>query len=125
MEKGTTNGVVADFDGNFSIEVESQSTLVFSSIGYGTVEKAVNGQTTINVTIAEEASQLDEVVVVGYGTQKAVNLTGSVEVVKAEEIIRQPVAQASQALAGLVMVLLPRNLVANPEKMAPLFVYVG
>lgn len=102
IEKGTTNGVVADFDGNFSIEVESQSTLVFSSIGYGTVEKAVNGQTTINVTIAEEASQLDEVVVVGYGTQKAVNLTGSVEVVKAEEITRQPVAQASQALAGLV-----------------------
>ena len=102
VEKGTTNGVVADFDGNFTIEISENASLIFSSIGYGTVEKAVNGQTTLNVTMAEEASQLDEVVVVGYGTQKAVNLTGSVETVKAEEIAKQPVAQASQALAGLV-----------------------
>lgn len=102
IEKGTTNGVVADFDGNYAIEVENGSTLIFSSIGYGTIEQAVNGQSQMSVTLTEEASQLDEVVVVGYGTQKAVNLTGSVETVKAEEITKQPVAQASQALAGLV-----------------------
>ncbi|MBC6997073.1 TonB-dependent receptor [Cytophaga sp. FL35] len=102
IEKGTTNGVVADFDGNYAIEVENGATLIFSSIGYGTIEQAVNGQSQMSVTMTEEASLLDEVVVVGYGTQKAVNLTGSVETVKAEEITKQPVAQASQALAGLV-----------------------
>lgn len=73
-----------------------------SSIGYARVEQIVNDQRPLNITMEEEASQLDEVVVVGYGTQKEVNLTGSVETVKAEEITKQPVAQASQALAGLV-----------------------
>lgn len=102
LEVGTTNGTQTDFDGNYSLNVSAGSSLQFSYIGMVSYTIAVEGKSTINLQMEEDASQLDEVVVVGYGTQKAVNLTGSVETVKAEEIARQPVAQASQALAGLV-----------------------
>lgn len=102
LEVGTTNGTQTDFDGNYSLSVKAGSSLQFSYIGMVSQTIAVEGKSTINLQMEEDASQLDEVVVVGYGTQKAVNLTGSVETVKAEEIARQPVAQASQALAGLV-----------------------
>ncbi len=100
--KGTNIGTQSDFDGIYSIEAEQGQTLVFSYIGFQSQSITVGSSATINVTMQSDASQLEEVVVVGYGTQKEVNLTGSVEVVKAEEITRQPVAQASQALAGLV-----------------------
>lgn len=102
VEVGTTNGTQTDFDGNYSLSVNTGSSLQFSYIGMVSQTIAIEGKSTINLQMEEDASQLDEVVVVGYGTQKAVNLTGSVETVKAEEIARQPVAQASQALAGLV-----------------------
>lgn len=102
VEVGTTNGTQTDFDGNYSLSVNAGSSLQFSYIGMVSQTIAIEGKSTINLQMEEDASQLDEVVVVGYGTQKAVNLTGSVETVKAEEIARQPVAQASQALAGLV-----------------------
>ena len=101
VEVGTTNGTQTDFDGNYSLSVNTGSSLQFSYIGMVSQTIAIEGKSTINLQMEEDASQLDEVVVVGYGTQKAVNLTGSVETVKAE-IARQPVAQASQALAGLV-----------------------
>ncbi|WP_298530843.1 TonB-dependent receptor [uncultured Algibacter sp.] len=102
LEEGTTNGAQADFDGNFTINVEENAILVFSYIGMLKQSISTAGKTTIKITLFEDAAQLDEVVVVGYGSQKKVNLTGSVSVVKAEEITKQPVAQASQALAGLV-----------------------
>ncbi len=102
LEAGTSNGVQADFDGNYSITVKEGASLVFSYVGMSTQTISVSGKTKINVSLIEDAAQLDEIVIVGYGSQKKVNLTGSVEVVKAEEITRQPVAQASQALAGLV-----------------------
>ncbi|TXG36105.1 SusC/RagA family TonB-linked outer membrane protein [Seonamhaeicola maritimus] len=102
LEAGTSNGVQADFDGNYSISVGENATLIFSYVGMLTQNISVSGKSEINVTLIEDAAQLDEVVVVGYGSQKKVNLTGSVETVKADEITRQPVAQASQALAGLV-----------------------
>lgn len=102
LEAGTSNGVQADFDGNYSISVGENATLIFSYVGMLTQNISVAGKSEINVTLIEDAAQLDEVVVVGYGSQKKVNLTGSVETVKADEITRQPVAQASQALAGLV-----------------------
>ncbi|NMH86830.1 SusC/RagA family TonB-linked outer membrane protein [Flavivirga algicola] len=102
LEAGTGNGVQADFDGNYSITLNEGATLIFSYVGMITQNISVNGREKINVTLIEDAAQLDEVVVVGYGSQKKVNLTGSVETVKADEITRQPVAQASQALAGLV-----------------------
>ncbi|UII75347.1 TonB-dependent receptor [Flagellimonas sp. HMM57] len=100
--QGTTNGTQTDFDGNYTIKVAEGSVLSFSYIGFASQSITVGSSSTINITLEEDSAQLDEVVVVGYGTQKAVNLTGSVETVKAEEITRQPVIQTSQALAGLV-----------------------
>src|SRR5690606_28214675 len=79
VEKGTSNGVTADFDGNFSIEVSNENvTLVVSYIGYATKEIPINGQTNLSVGLEEDAAGLDEVVVVGYGTVRKKDLTGSV-----------------------------------------------
>ena len=102
LEKGTTNGVITDFDGRFSLNVRSGATLVISYVGYKTQEvKAVAGK-EISVLLAEDTETLDEVVVVGFGTQKKVNLTGSVGVTTSKEIEARPVSTATQALQGLV-----------------------
>ena len=100
--KGTTNGVITDIDGNFSLKVPSDATLTISFIGYKTVELPVAGKTSFTVTLKEDSEMLDEVVVVGFGTQKKVNLTGSVGLATAKEIEARPVANATQALQGLV-----------------------
>ncbi|WP_150452148.1 SusC/RagA family TonB-linked outer membrane protein [Arenibacter lacus] len=101
--KGTTNGVTADFDGNFNISVANQNaTLVISYIGFATKEVALNGQTKITVTLVEDAAGLDEVVVVGFGTQKKVNLTGSVATVDGETLTKRPVTNAASMLQGQV-----------------------
>ena len=81
LEKGTTNGVVTDLEGNYSLRVRRGATLVFSYVGYITQELQVTGR-ALNVTMKEDAETLDEVVVIGYGTTKAKNFTGSVDVVK-------------------------------------------
>ncbi len=101
VEKGTVNGVTADFDGNFSIEIADENAiLVVSYIGFGEKEVAVNGQDTVDVQLEEAAQGLDEVVVVGYGTQKRVNVIGSISQVSADKIENRPVTQASQAITG-------------------------
>lgn len=100
MEKGTTNGVITDFDGNYSIEVGANAILVFSFLGYETQEIAVNGQSKIDVIVKEDVSSLDEIVVVGYGTQRKQDLTGAVSVVKTEELIQQPSAEITSQLQG-------------------------
>jgi len=101
LEKGTANGIQTDFDGNYSIEVSSTSSiLVYSFVGYQTQEIIVGSQTNINVVLQEDLAQLDEVVVVGYGTQKKVNLTGSVETVTFREEVNQPVTNSAQLLYG-------------------------
>lgn len=101
LEKGTTHGVQTDFDGNFSIEIADENgVLVISYIGFGEKEVQVNGQTAINVELEETAQGLDEVVVVGYGTQKKVNVIGSISQVSAEKIENRPVTQVSQAITG-------------------------
>ena len=99
--QGTTNGTQTDFDGNYSISVSEGQVLVFSYVGFSPQNITVGASSTLNVVLQEDAAQLDEVVVVGYGTQKVVNLTGSVETIEGTEIVRQPVFQTSQALAGL------------------------
>ena len=76
--KGTTNGVVSDMDGNFTLEVKHGDILQISFIGYVTQEIEYTGQSTIQVTLVEDTQTLDEVVVVGYGTQKKANLSGAV-----------------------------------------------
>ncbi len=76
--RGTVSTATTDLDGNYSITAPSTATLTFSSIGYKTVEVPVNGRTRIDVTLEEEAYILEDLVVVGFGTQKKVNLTGAV-----------------------------------------------
>ncbi len=101
LEKGTTNGVTADFDGNFSIKVaDENATLVVSYLGFATKEIAVDGRSEIEVTLEESAAGLDEVVVVGYGTQKKVNLTGAVATVSSEDLIDKAVIGTVDALQG-------------------------
>ena len=97
--KGTTTGVSTDFDGNFTIQADSQSILVFSYIGYAAKEVEVGNQTQINV-ILELDNQLDEVVVIGYGTTTKSDLTGSVASVSAEEITQVPSSRVDQVLQG-------------------------
>ncbi|WP_418502111.1 SusC/RagA family TonB-linked outer membrane protein [Flagellimonas sp.] len=100
IEKGTGNGASTDFDGNFTISVNSGAILVFSSIGFSSVEIPVNGQQEINVILQTDTRTLDEVVVIGYGTSRKSDITGSVSSVKSEEISAYPVLNAQQALQG-------------------------
>ncbi|MCB0670132.1 MAG: carboxypeptidase-like regulatory domain-containing protein, partial [Saprospiraceae bacterium] len=102
LVKGTTNGTVSDFDGSFSLEVNEGDILVFSFTGYGTQEVPVGTQTVFNVTLLEEASALDEVVVVGYGIQKKRDVTGAISTVDNEQIEKIPVASGVQAMQGQV-----------------------
>ena len=103
LVKGTTVGTVTDFDGNFSIDLEdSNGTLVFSYTGYQTQEVAVNGRSSIDVTLAVDVTALEEVVVVGYGSQKKVNLTGAVSSVTSEALENRPIPSVGQGLQGLI-----------------------
>lgn len=103
VAKGTTTGAVADFDGNYSIDVpEGAATLVFSYVGYAAQEVAINGQSTINVVLTEDAQALSEVVVVGYGTQRKADLTGAVGSIGAGDIVSKPITSPDQALAGTI-----------------------
>jgi TonB-linked SusC/RagA family outer membrane protein len=100
LVKGTTNGTQTDFDGNYTIDADSEATLLFSYIGYSTTQVAVSGQTTINVTLEEDASKLDEVIVTGYGTQAKKDLTGAVAVVDTEQMLSVPATTFAQQLQG-------------------------
>ena len=99
-EPGTSNGTVTDLDGNYSISVASNATLQFSFMGYTTVTEQVNGRTTINVTLSEDAELLEEIVVIGYGVQKKSDLTGSVTSVRADDLKNRSTPDAAAALQG-------------------------
>ncbi|WP_341224577.1 TonB-dependent receptor [uncultured Arcticibacterium sp.] len=102
-EKGTTNGVLSDASGNFSIDVKDQnSILVFDFIGYATQEVIVGSQTTINIQLVQEANQLDDIVVLGYGTQKKSDVTGSVGTIKSEDFNKGVVSNPGQLLQGKI-----------------------
>ena len=101
LVKGTTNATSTDAGGNYSIEVPNdQSTLAFSFIGFQPQEVVVGNQTTINVVLEEDAQALDELVVIGYGTQKRSDLTGAVGSVSEVELEKLPAASLNQKLAG-------------------------
>jgi len=102
VEKGTTNGTVTSSEGSFSLDVKGNAVLQISFIGYVTQEVTVGNQTNLHVTLMDDTRALDEIVVVGFGTQKKVNLTGSVGVVDAEAFKERPVMTATQALQGMV-----------------------
>jgi TonB-dependent SusC/RagA subfamily outer membrane receptor len=100
VEKGTSNGIITDMDGHFTLNVQENAVLRISYVGYVTQEVSVAGRTTLNVTLAEDAQALDEVVVVGYGTRKKASLTGSVSTMNVNDIRSIPVGNLSNALAG-------------------------
>ncbi|UMB61706.1 TonB-dependent receptor [Lutibacter sp. A80] len=102
LVKGTSNGALTDFDGNYSISVESNAVLVFSYIGYKTKEVVVDGETTINVMLEANTENLDEVVVLGYSTRKKGDVTGSVSTVKAGDIEKSGSKDLVKSLAGKV-----------------------
>ncbi|MFO7674631.1 MAG: SusC/RagA family TonB-linked outer membrane protein, partial [Lutibacter sp.] len=98
--KNTTRGVVTDFDGNFSIAATQNEVLVFSYIGMKPKEIVIGTANIINVVLEDSAESLEEVVVVGYGTQKKAILTSSVSIIKGEDLSKEPVTNAAQALQG-------------------------
>ncbi|MFY9151917.1 MAG: carboxypeptidase-like regulatory domain-containing protein, partial [Prolixibacteraceae bacterium] len=102
--KGTSNGTITDFDGVYSIKGAKNATLVFSFVGMRSQEIAVGGRTTINVVLEEETIGLDEVVAVGYGTQRKADLTGAIEVVEMKTIENVTLSSGNpmQALQGRV-----------------------
>ena len=102
LVKGTSTGAVTDFDGNFSITAKSGDVLVASYIGYATQEVNVGSATTIKITLKQDLESLDEVVIVGYGTQKKSDLTGAVGTVSGKDIDNFTFTDASQALQGRV-----------------------
>ena len=97
--KGSTIGTSTDFEGHFTINAEAGNTLVFSYVGFEPKEVLVENQTEINISL-EEGNILDEVVIIGYGTQLKSDLTGSVATVSSEDITAVPVARVDQALQG-------------------------
>ena len=102
VEKGTTNGPITDLDGKYTLNVGPNAVLQFSYIGYVSSDIAVNGQRTVNVTMKEDSQNLDEVVVVGYGTVRKADLAGSVSVLDNKAFKDQPIKQVSDALQGRV-----------------------
>lgn len=103
MEKGNRqNGAITDLDGKFTLNVAPNAVLSVSYIGCKTQEVSVKGKTSFTIRLTEDSEVLDEVVVVGYGTQKKVNLTGSVSQVTADDISSRPVQNITQALQGLM-----------------------
>jgi TonB-linked SusC/RagA family outer membrane protein len=99
--KGTTKGTSSDFDGNFEIKAASNGTLVFSYLGYTSIQESINGRTNINVKLRAETQSLQEVIVnVGYGTQKKKNLTNAVSTVKSDVFENRPILSVAQAIQG-------------------------
>ncbi len=115
IEKGTTNGTVTDFDGNFTLSVEEAAVLNISYIGYLEQEINTQGKTSFNIVLKEDTKTLDELVVVGYGVQKKVNMTGSVSSIDfAEQAESRPMTNVSSSLAGLSSGVSVRQGVGKP-----------
>jgi TonB-dependent starch-binding outer membrane protein SusC len=102
QEKGTSNGTISDIDGKYTLSVKSPNAiLIFSFIGYLEEVKAVNGQSVINITLKEDIEELNEVAVIGYGTQKKKDITSAIAIVDTKNLARLPVANVANALQGL------------------------
>lgn len=103
LEKNSTTGTITDIDGNYELTVSgADAVLVFSYTGYASVEETVGNRTTIDLVLAESALLLDQVVVVGYGTQRKKDLTGAVSTVKGEDLAKLPTSSVQQALQGKI-----------------------
>ena len=101
-EKGTTNGMITDLDGNFSLTVQKNATLVISYIGYVTQEIAIKGNTNLNITLKEDSKALEEVVVIGYGTARKSDVTGTIASVGGDKLQEMPSTNITYALQNRV-----------------------
>ncbi|MEI3460795.1 MAG: TonB-dependent receptor [Bacteroides eggerthii] len=101
-EKGTTNGMITDLDGNFSLTVQKNATLVISYIGYVTQEIAIKGNTNLNITLKEDSKALEEVVVIGYGTARKSDVTGSIASVGGDKLREMPATNITYALQNRI-----------------------
>lgn len=102
IQKGTTNGVLTDIDGNFSLKAPNGATLVVSYIGYETVEAKVTGTKPMQIVLAEDVKALEDVVVIGYGTQRKEAITGSVASVSSAKLMENPSSNITQALQNRI-----------------------
>lgn len=119
VEKGTTNGTTTDVDGKFSLLLPEKAIIQLSYIGYLSKEMSVNNQSNITVTLLEDSQNLEEVVVVGYGTQRKATLTGSVAAVKGAEIVKSPSVNVTQSLAGRLPGVIINSRSGEPGKDDP------
>ncbi|MBU3011288.1 TonB-dependent receptor [Polaribacter vadi] len=101
IEKGTKNGTITDFDGVYQIEVAPNSTLVFSYLGFKTQEIKINGKTSINITMEEDAENLDEIVIVGYGKQKKESVLSAISQIKGEDLVKAGSPNVVNSLSGI------------------------
>jgi len=102
LVKGTSRGASTDFDGNFSLEINKGETIVISYLGYTTQEIVFNGQSTIDVALVEDTAQLDEVVLIGYGSVQKEDLTGTVDLVTEKDFNDGPIVSAQQLISGKI-----------------------
>lgn len=115
LVKGTTNGTITDFDGNFTLsDVDKGSIIEVSYIGYTTQSITVNDASPLNIILKEDAETLEEVVVVGYGVQKKANLTGAVTSMKSDELVKSRAANATTALIGQMPGLISKQAKGEP-----------
>ena len=101
MEKGTTNGTITDLDGRFTLSIGKGTELIVSYVGYTTKTVKIGNQSTIKIVLIEDTKTLDEVVVIGYGTQKKSDVSGSVTSVSGDKLSKIPTANAEMALQGM------------------------
>ena len=130
LVKGTTNGTITDFDGNFTLNNASKGILVVSYIGYKTQEVPVNEKNLMKIILKEDTEVLDEVVVVGYGTQKKATLTGAVASVSGDILESRPVSNTAIGLQGQVpyaprITLIIRKFYKKHPEKYPLFTFPG
>ncbi|NCC10005.1 MAG: TonB-dependent receptor [Bacteroidia bacterium] len=102
VEKGTTNGVITDLDGKFSLNVAAKATIQISYVGYESQEVALNGKKTLNIVLKEDTKTLDEVVVIGYGTMKKSDMTGAISSVDVNELTKVATTNPAEALQGKI-----------------------
>ncbi len=114
VQKSTTNGTITDIDGRYSLSLSSNATLVFSFVGMETLEVEVEGKSTINVTMEVSSIAMDEVVVVGYGTQRKSDLTGSVGSVSADQLREIPITRLDEGLQGKIAGVSIQNTDGSP-----------
>lgn len=114
--KGTTIGTITDIDGKFSLEVPDKAQLQVSYIGYLTQDITVGNKTSLDIQLAEDTQNLEEVVVVGYGVQKKTSISGSIATIAQEDIKKSSTSNLSESLVGRMPGLIAVNESGNPDR---------